>query len=162
MIKSKVGKHIKEIRQAKGYSQESFSLKCGLHRTYIAGVELGNRNISLENLNKIAQALEVSLAELCNFEEPIHNIMTLKIGNEEFILKFDCELNNEIKEEIEIIARLAYDEDEPSLDNELKKHNIDSIYDATPYDIAIAMQKEIKNSLNINPVFISSDLKVEI
>lgn len=43
-------------------TQEQLSFKCGLHRTYISSVERGERNIALINLQKIASALQVSLA----------------------------------------------------------------------------------------------------
>ena len=162
MIKEKVGKHIREIRMSEGYSQESFALKCGLHRTYIAGVEAGSRNISLENLNKIAEALDVSLAELCDFQKPIHNTISLKINDEAFILESNCELTYDMKNDIEIICKLAYDDDEPSLDEELKKKGIDSIYDATSYDIALALQNTIKSDLGIYVIFRPIDVEVSI
>ena len=162
MIKSNVGKHIKELRMAKGYSQESFAIKSGLHRTYIAGVEAGNRNISLENLNKIAEALDVTLSELCNYEKPVHNTILLKINGEVFIMESDCELTSENKEDIELICKLAYDDDEPSLEEELKKKGIDSIYDADCYDIALALQEIIKSELDINLKFLPLNLEISI
>lgn len=63
-IKTKVGQRIKELRLAKGLSQESFSHICDLDRTYIASIEKGNRNISILNLEKIAHALDVSISDL--------------------------------------------------------------------------------------------------
>ena len=45
-------------------SQEAFADMCGLDRTYIGGVERGERNLSLINIEKIARTFEVSLAEL--------------------------------------------------------------------------------------------------
>ena len=162
MIKSKVGKHIKEIRMAKGYSQESFAIKCGLHRTYIAGVEAGNRNISLENLNKIAEALDVTLAELCDYEKPIHNTILLKINGETFVMESECELTPENKEDIEIICKLAYDDDEPSLDDELKEKGIESIYNADSYDIALALQRTIERKSDFYITFKSIDLETNI
>lgn len=162
MIKEKVGKHIREIRMSKGYSQESFALKCGLHRTYIAGVEAGNRNISLENLNKIAEALDVSLAELCDFQKPIHNTISLKINGENFILESNCELTPDMKDDIELICKLAYDDDEPSLDEALRENGIENIYDADNYDIAMAVQKVVKSDLKIEIMFKIIDLDTTI
>lgn len=47
------------LRQAKGWSQEALALEAGLHRTFIAHVERQSRNISLDNLERIANALDV-------------------------------------------------------------------------------------------------------
>ena len=51
------------IRKAKRLSQETLALTCGLDRTYIGGVERGERNISLVNIYKVADALGVSPRE---------------------------------------------------------------------------------------------------
>ncbi len=67
MIKEKVGKRIKELRQKQGLSQEEFAFKCDLDRTYITSLERGKRNISLENLEKIANAFNMTLSEFFNF-----------------------------------------------------------------------------------------------
>lgn len=63
-IKVKFGLRLKELRKRTGLSQEKFALECGLDRTYIAGIESGKRNISLESIEKIAKGLNVSLPEL--------------------------------------------------------------------------------------------------
>jgi transcriptional regulator with XRE-family HTH domain len=60
----RVGTNIRALRQARKLSQEEFALTCGLHRTYIGSVERGERNVSLENLARIAIALGVELPEL--------------------------------------------------------------------------------------------------
>ena len=67
MIKEQVGKRIKELRLAKNMSQEDFAFKCGLDRTYITSLERGKRNVSLINLEKIANAFEMTLSEFFNF-----------------------------------------------------------------------------------------------
>ena len=67
MIKENVGKRIKELRQIQGLSQEEFAFRCDLDRTYITSLERGKRNISLENLEKIAKAFNMSLSEFFNF-----------------------------------------------------------------------------------------------
>lgn len=65
-IRSKVGNRIKEIRNINNISQKDLSYAADLDRSYIASVENGQRNISIVNLEKIAKALNVSLAELFN------------------------------------------------------------------------------------------------
>ncbi len=60
----KIGQRIREIRVAKGFSQENFAAEVGLDRTYIGGVERGERNISVLNLLRIAKALKVEVGEL--------------------------------------------------------------------------------------------------
>lgn len=61
------GKTIRKIRLSKNISQEKFADMCNLHRTYISDIELGKRNISLENIEKMALALDLKIFEL--FEE---------------------------------------------------------------------------------------------
>lgn len=58
------GQIVRELRLSKNFSQETLADLCGLHRTYISDVELGKRNVSLENIEKIAKALGVSLTTL--------------------------------------------------------------------------------------------------
>lgn len=58
MIKRKIGVRIRELRTATGLSQEKFALKIGMDRTYLASVELGNRNISIVNLEKIVRNIK--------------------------------------------------------------------------------------------------------
>jgi len=58
------GNKVREARLAKGLSQESLAEKAGLHRTYIGTVERGERNPSLVNLVRIADALAVDLSTL--------------------------------------------------------------------------------------------------
>jgi transcriptional regulator with XRE-family HTH domain len=65
-ITEKFGKRIKEIRQSKGISQEELSIKAQLHRTYISSIELGKRNVSLLNIEKLAKALDCGIPELFN------------------------------------------------------------------------------------------------
>ncbi len=63
-IKEKLGKRIKELRQARNLSQEKFALQIDMDRTYLASIESGKRNVSLENISKIASGLEISLEDL--------------------------------------------------------------------------------------------------
>lgn len=62
--KKLVGMRIRELRLAKGISQEALADEAGVHRTYMGSVERGERNISLENIVRIAKALRVRPHEL--------------------------------------------------------------------------------------------------
>ena len=64
MITEKLGKRIKELRLLKQTSQEMFALSIDMDRTYFASVESGKRNISIKNLEKIANGLNVTLEEI--------------------------------------------------------------------------------------------------
>ena len=62
-IKQAVGKRVKELRNKIGISQEELADNAQLDRTYITSVECGKRNISIVNIEKLANALNVTLAE---------------------------------------------------------------------------------------------------
>ncbi|MGO5029077.1 helix-turn-helix domain-containing protein [Candidatus Agathobaculum pullicola] len=63
------GTNVKRYRQVLGISQEAFAEKCGLHRTYISAIECYRRSISLENIQRIADALEIETYRLFLKEE---------------------------------------------------------------------------------------------
>lgn len=63
-ILERFGERVRVLRKESGYSQESFAAVCGLDRTYIGGIERGERNVALRNIETIAQALGITLAEL--------------------------------------------------------------------------------------------------
>jgi transcriptional regulator with XRE-family HTH domain len=58
----KVGQNIRDIRREKGLSQESLAFEADLDRSYIGGVERGDRNIAIINLKKIADVLKIPLS----------------------------------------------------------------------------------------------------
>ena len=58
------GMRVRALRKARGLSQEAFADLVGLDRSYIGGVERGDRNISLNNIHKIALALNLKLEDL--------------------------------------------------------------------------------------------------
>jgi transcriptional regulator with XRE-family HTH domain len=63
-IKIKFGNNIKKLRNRKGLSQEKLAEISDLHRTYISSLELGKRNVALENIQKLALALDCKISEL--------------------------------------------------------------------------------------------------
>lgn len=58
------GINLKKYRTALGLSQEAFADKCGMHRTYISAIECYRRSISLENIQRIADALDIDAYKL--------------------------------------------------------------------------------------------------
>jgi transcriptional regulator with XRE-family HTH domain len=60
----KLGKKIAELRKKRGFSQEDFAHECGFHRSYMGAVERGEKNITIQMLERIAKTLKISLAEL--------------------------------------------------------------------------------------------------
>ena len=68
-IKLKIGKRIKELRKEIEISQEALAYKAEVDRTYVTDVENGRRNVSVEILEKLLAALEVSFSEFFNAKE---------------------------------------------------------------------------------------------
>lgn len=64
-----VGARIRALRKERGYSQESLGEKGGFHFSYIGQIERGEKNVSLLNLAKIAESLEVNLLQLFSYVE---------------------------------------------------------------------------------------------
>lgn len=58
------GNNLRKYRNELGISQEAFAEKCGLHRTYISAIECYRRSISLENIQRISDALEIETYKL--------------------------------------------------------------------------------------------------
>ena len=63
-ILERFGKRVRELRTAQGYSQENFAYACELDRSYMGGIERGERNLALRNIELIAETLEISISEL--------------------------------------------------------------------------------------------------
>lgn len=63
-ILQRFGERVRQLRKAKGWSQEKFAHECGLDRTYAGGIERGERNVALRNVEKIALTLGVSIERL--------------------------------------------------------------------------------------------------
>ena len=62
-IRAKIGLRIRELRKAKGLSQEQLALKAEIDRTYMASVENGKRNVAIVNIEKIINALDTSFKD---------------------------------------------------------------------------------------------------
>lgn len=58
------GRRVRELRTEKGLSQEAFAALCDLDRTYIGGIERGERNLALRNIEVIAETLGISISKL--------------------------------------------------------------------------------------------------
>jgi len=63
-VRIRFGKAVRHRRNKLGVSQEAFADMCGLDRTYIGGIERGERNVALVNIEKIAKTLRLTIAEL--------------------------------------------------------------------------------------------------
>lgn len=63
-VRVRFGERLRDIRRRKGVSQETLAGLAGLHRTYVSGVERGERNISLLNIERLAIALDVAMSDL--------------------------------------------------------------------------------------------------
>lgn len=63
-IQIEFGNTIKKLRNELNLSQEKFALKINMDRSYYASIESGKRNVSLVNIHKIAQGLNISISEL--------------------------------------------------------------------------------------------------
>lgn len=59
-----LGSRIRELRLKKGFSQESFADHCGLHRTYMGGIERGERNLTIQTVLTVAKGLGMTISEL--------------------------------------------------------------------------------------------------
>lgn len=62
-IKERFGQKVKQLRKAKDLSQEDLAERSGLNRPYISAIEQGKRNVSLEVIEKLAEALEIEIKE---------------------------------------------------------------------------------------------------
>jgi transcriptional regulator with XRE-family HTH domain len=59
-----LGKRIRELRKKEGFSQESFADHCGLHRTYMGGIERGEHNLTIQTALTISRGLSITVSKL--------------------------------------------------------------------------------------------------
>lgn len=62
-------RNLKETRVKQGLSQEELADIAGLHRTYVGSVERGERNISIDNMERLASALNITIQDLLNADK---------------------------------------------------------------------------------------------
>ena len=62
--RTRFAKNLRTTRLANGLSQEALADLCGLHRTYVGSIERGERNISIDNMERLAAALNMKVTEL--------------------------------------------------------------------------------------------------
>ena len=101
-----VGANIREIRKQKNMTQEELAEKCNLQTSYLAGVERGDRNITINTLEKITLGLDINAKELFNFEVTYQDI-----SSETGILlhTFINQLKTKSEKEVLLIIKLAND-----------------------------------------------------
>jgi DNA-binding XRE family transcriptional regulator len=63
-LAGRFGGLVRRLRSEAGFSQEEFALRCGLHRTYLGSIERGERNVTIQTADKLARALDTTLADL--------------------------------------------------------------------------------------------------
>ena len=68
-VKWQFGTRVRRLRAARNLSQEELASRAGVHRTYLGGIERGERNPSLKNIAALAQALGVTLSQMFRFED---------------------------------------------------------------------------------------------
>ncbi|EFI70691.1 MerR family transcriptional regulator [Lysinibacillus fusiformis ZC1] len=100
-----VGSNIKEIRKLKKLTQEELAEKCGLQASYLAGVERGDRNFTIQTLEKITEGLEVAPSSIFKFE-------TLNFDNKyfekkELIMILQNLIENKSEAEVLLVLNIA-------------------------------------------------------
>jgi transcriptional regulator with XRE-family HTH domain len=63
-IRSRLGRNVRQLREAKGWSQEDYADRAGIHRTYVSDIERGRRNPTITVVEKLARPLEVATGSL--------------------------------------------------------------------------------------------------
>ena len=100
MLRIKIGNRIRELRKAQELTQEELGEKANLHNTYIGAIERGERNLSLDSIEKIAKGLDIDVKELFIFQPT-----TLPSQYEIIILEIIELIKKGDNKTIEIISR---------------------------------------------------------
>ncbi len=67
-IRVKVGERLRFLRKKQDLSQAQLAVKCELDKSYLASIEQGRRNVSIVNIEKISQALGITISDFCKWE----------------------------------------------------------------------------------------------
>ena len=87
---------MRDVRKSKGLTQEELAEKCDLHTSYLAGVERGERNVTIQTLEKIAQGLEIPPVDLLKVEQlNIDDQYFNKQGKLQLLMNIANEFNEE-------------------------------------------------------------------
>lgn len=98
-----------------------------------------------------------------DFTKPIiHNTILLTINGTTFLLESSVELTPELQDEIELIAKFAFDEEESTLLDVAATNNLNDLYTLSPYDIADLLEKKIEKDLKMVLIFKPIDLQINI
>ena len=81
-LQRRLGRNLRRLRKARGLSQEAFADSIHIHRTYVGGLERGERNVTLRTVERIALALGVDAADLLAEEpaDPAHRGLSSSFG----------------------------------------------------------------------------------
>lgn len=63
-IRARLGRNVRALREERGWSQEDYADRSGIHRTYVSAIERGHRNPTIEVVERLARPFEVGAAEL--------------------------------------------------------------------------------------------------
>ncbi|KGR85703.1 MerR family transcriptional regulator [Ureibacillus massiliensis 4400831 = CIP 108448 = CCUG 49529] len=100
-----VGNNIKDIRRSKKMTQDELAEKCGLQQTYLAAIERGERNVTLQTLEKIITGLEEVPATIFNFEQL--NLEQKYLKKKGLIVLLLNLIENKNEDEIRLILNIA-------------------------------------------------------
>lgn len=101
-----LGKRLKQIRSDMGLSQEELAYRCNMQASHIGQIERGQKNPTLETLEKLASGLNITVSELTNYS------MDLSLSNDQVVNKINSylnKLNNKQKKQVLNIIKTFFD-----------------------------------------------------
>lgn len=100
-----VGKNIREIRKSKNLTQDDLAEKCDLQTSYLAGVERGERNVTLQTLEKIITGIDESPVNIFKFDSS--NINMKDLEKKELVKLLLILLEHKSKDEVKLILNIS-------------------------------------------------------